>query len=66
MQRRILNDLEGCWNNPRRKGLALKVGRRVPLLWWYRIGAYRVICHLDDANDTVLVLRVALRREAYR
>jgi mRNA interferase RelE/StbE len=50
--------------NPRDLGKALsgdKVG-----LWRYRIGDYRVICHLEDQAEIVLVLRVAHRRQAYR
>jgi mRNA interferase RelE/StbE len=35
-------------------------------LWRYRIGDYRLICHIDDENRAVLVLRVAHRKQAYR
>lgn len=33
--------------------------------WRYRIGDYRVICHLEKESLTVLVLRVSHRKEAY-
>jgi mRNA interferase RelE/StbE len=35
-------------------------------LWRYRVGDYRLICHIDDAAELIHVLRVAHRREAYR
>lgn len=34
--------------------------------WRYRIGAYRVICRIEDQRLVVLVLGVAHRREVYR
>lgn len=34
--------------------------------WRWRIGDYRVIARIEDARIVILVLRVALRREAYR
>lgn len=50
--------------NPRQQGKLLtgdKVG-----LWRYRIGSYRVVCRIDDDGQTVLVLRVAHRKDVYR
>jgi mRNA interferase RelE/StbE len=35
-------------------------------LWRYRIGDYRTICSINDAQGAVLVLRVAHRKDAYR
>ena len=35
-------------------------------LWRYRIGAHRIICHIEDRRLVVLVLGVAHRREVYR
>lgn len=50
--------------DPRRFGRAL---RHTPAgLWRYRIGAYRVICRIEDRRLVVLVLGVAHRREVYR
>jgi mRNA interferase RelE/StbE len=50
--------------DPRAMGKALKG----PLgdLWRYRVGDYRVICDIQDAVFTVLVLRVGNRRDVYR
>jgi mRNA interferase RelE/StbE len=66
-QRRILQFLQKRVlgrNDPRDVGKAVtgdKIG-----LWRYRIGDYRLICHVKDANKAVLVLRTTHRREAYR
>ena len=35
-------------------------------LWRWRIGDYRVIGRIDDQRITILVIRVAHRREVYR
>lgn len=35
-------------------------------LWHYRVGDYRVVCDLQDAKLTVLVLRIGHRRQVYR
>jgi mRNA interferase RelE/StbE len=34
--------------------------------WRYRVGDYRVICDIKDSEITVLVLRVAHRRQVYK
>jgi mRNA interferase RelE/StbE len=34
--------------------------------WRWRIGDYRVIARIEDERITILVVRVAHRREAYR
>ena len=44
----------------------MRVGRRQPRLWRYRVGPYRIVCHLREEGQTVVVLRIAHRREAYR
>lgn len=35
-------------------------------LWRYRIGEYRVVCRIEDDRLTVVVVRVALRKDVYR
>jgi mRNA interferase RelE/StbE len=35
-------------------------------LWRYRVGDYRLICHIDDEAQSVRVLRLAHRKEAHR
>ena len=51
-------------DKPRRLGKAL-VGGKIKL-WRYRIGAYRLLCHIDDVEKTVRVLRVGHRKDVYR
>jgi len=67
VQRRILSFLfhkvENS-NNPRRQGKALR-GKQGEL-WRYRVGDYRIICHLEDKSVTVLVLAVGHRKEIYK
>lgn len=50
--------------DPRRFGQSLRHTRAG--LWRYRIGAYRIICRIEDRRLVVLVLGVAHRREVYR
>ncbi|MCB2262824.1 MAG: type II toxin-antitoxin system RelE/ParE family toxin [Candidatus Thiosymbion ectosymbiont of Robbea hypermnestra] len=35
-------------------------------LWRYRIGDYRAVCRIENERLTVLVLKVAHRRQVYR
>jgi mRNA interferase RelE/StbE len=35
-------------------------------LWRYRVGDYRLVCHIDDDAELILVLRLGHRKEAYR
>ncbi|MBF0429285.1 MAG: type II toxin-antitoxin system RelE/ParE family toxin [Magnetococcales bacterium] len=35
-------------------------------LWRYRVGDYRLVCHLREEIVTVIVLEVGHRREVYR
>jgi mRNA interferase RelE/StbE len=44
------------------KGLKGPMGE----LWRYRVGDFRVVCHIQDGVMTVLVLQVGNRREVYR
>lgn len=51
-------------HNPRDSGKPL-TGEKVGL-WRYRVGAYRVVCRIDDERLSVLVLRIAHRKDVYR
>ena len=51
-------------DDPRSIGSAL-VGE-LGGLWRWRIGDYRVVARIEDERITVLVVRVAHRREVYR
>ena len=50
--------------DPRQWGKSL-TGDKMSL-WRYRIGPYRVVCSVDDSRHTVLILRVAHRKQVYR
>ncbi|MBF0136534.1 MAG: type II toxin-antitoxin system RelE/ParE family toxin [Magnetococcales bacterium] len=55
--------IDGC-KNPRHFGEALK-GDKVG--WWrYRVGNYRLLCHIHDKRLVVVVITVGHRREIYR
>ena len=51
-------------HDPREFGKALT--RDMVGLWRYRIGAHRLVCRIDDDHQTVLVLRIAHRKDVYR
>lgn len=49
--------------NPRRHGKGLTANRSGQ--WRYRIGDYRLLCHIDDVKLIILALSVGHRREIY-
>ncbi|WP_440442437.1 type II toxin-antitoxin system RelE family toxin [Phascolarctobacterium succinatutens] len=49
--------------NPRRHGKGLTANRSGQ--WRYRIGDYRLLCHIDDGKLIILALSVGHRREIY-
>jgi len=51
-------------DDPRESGSAL--GGELGGLWRWRIGDYRVVARIQDERITILVVRVAHRREVYR
>jgi len=50
--------------NPREQGKPLTGGKAK--LWRYRVGNYRVVCHINDAERTVVVMRIGHRKDVYR
>lgn len=67
VQARIVRTLEeriGASDDPRALGAPL-VGEHAGF-WRWRIGDYRVVARIEDERVTVLVVRVAHRREVYR
>lgn len=65
-QRNILHYLRerlATDQDPRRFGAPLR--RNLAGLWKYRIGAYRLVCRIEDGLVTVLVLRVGHRKDVY-
>ncbi len=64
---RIVKTLEqriATLDDPRQIGSAL-AGEHAGY-WRWRIGDYRVVARIEDERITVLVVRVAHRREVYR
>ncbi|WP_274628306.1 type II toxin-antitoxin system RelE family toxin [Arvimicrobium flavum] len=64
---RILNFLDKRVvraQDPRSFGHSLKGKLRE--YWRYRVGDYRIICHLQDDRLVVLVLDIGNRRDVYR
>ena len=64
---RIIATLEtriATLDEPRQLGSAL-TGDLVGL-WRWRIGDYRVVARIEDERVTILVVRVAHRKEVYR
>lgn len=64
---RIIKTLEeriASLEDPRSLGAAL-VGDHAGY-WRWRIGDYRVVARIEDERITILVVRVAHRREIYR
>lgn len=49
--------------NPRRHGKGLTANRSGQ--WRYRIGDYRLLCHIDDGKLIILALSVGHRIEIY-
>ena len=49
--------------NPRSRGSAL-VGNLAGL-WRYRVGDYRLICHINDDEWVILCLEIAHRNKVY-
>lgn len=61
---RYLRERIAGTEDPRRSGRQLT--RELAGLWRYRIGAYRVVCSIEDERVVVLVLRVGHRKQIYR
>jgi len=62
--RRIVKFVDALSADPRPPGCRALVG--YPGLWRIRIGDYRVVYTVKDAELVVLVLRAAHRSESYR
>jgi len=51
-------------DDPRAHGKALQGELRT--YWRYRIGPYRLICHIEDEALRILVIRIGHRKDVYR
>ncbi len=65
IQHKISSEIEKIsqLENPKSYGKGLK-GRFLGL-WRYRIGDYRIICEIDGALITIIVIKIAHRKEVY-
>ena len=66
-QRRILDYLDdqvAVLDDPRQRGKSLAS----PLagLWRYRVGDYRIVCEIVDAEQLIRVIKIGHRRSIYR
>lgn len=62
---RFLRERVAPLEDPRSLGEALK-GPELGRFWKYRVGDYRLICHIQDQRVTILVVTVGHRRDVYR
>ena len=62
---RFLRDRVAPLDDPRSICQALK-SERFGEFWRYRIGDYRIVARIEDAEGLILVLRIGHRREIYR
>lgn len=60
---RYLREKIATEEDPRRHGAPLR--RELLGRWKYRVGAYRLICEIQDEKVLVLVLMVGHRKKAY-
>lgn len=61
---RLADVLFALENDPRSHGVTKLAGSHD--VWRVRVGDYRVLFEIDDSAQTVLILRIAHRRDAYR
>jgi mRNA interferase RelE/StbE len=64
VQARIVRAVRNLADNPRPPGCAKLTG--TDDLWRIRVGDYRVIYHIQDADLLVLVVRIGHRRDVYK
>ena len=64
VQRRIVRAVAALADEPRPRG-SVKLSAQDDL-WRIRVGQYRVVYAIDDDRLTVLVVRVAHRKDIYR
>lgn len=65
-QTRISNKLEEIANNGNPRGHGKSLKGNLSERWRYRIGAYRVICDIQDDELIILVIEVGNRKDIYK
>jgi len=63
IQDRVITAIRQLVSNPRPPGVKKLAGREA---WRIRVGDYRVIYEISDADVTILIVDVGHRREIYR
>ena len=61
---RFLKERVAVLEDPRALGEPLK--GRLREFWRYRVGDYRILCHIEKGRLLVLVVRVGHRRDVYK
>jgi mRNA interferase RelE/StbE len=51
-------------DNPRSTGKALQ--GKLSGLWRYRVGDFRLLCHIEDNELIILVIEIGHRKEIYK
>jgi mRNA interferase RelE/StbE len=67
LQKRItsfLLDRLQTTDNPRSTGKALQ--GKLSGLWRYRVGDFRLLCHIEDNELIILVIEIGHRKEIYK
>jgi mRNA interferase RelE/StbE len=66
VQRKILNYLENqVLKAPHPRTLGKALAGKLKNIWRYRFKDYRILCRVEDDTITILVLRIAHRKEVY-
>ena len=65
-QKQLLNYLERYAEseNPRSQGYGLK--HELSGIWRYDVGAYRILCEIEDEKLVVIAVKVGHRKEIYK
>ena len=63
LRRRVASRIDALREDPRPQGATKLVGSKY---WRIRVGDYRVVYDIEDAQLIVLVIEVGHRREIYR
>ncbi len=66
IQRRISRAIDALAIDPQPSGSRLLAGRPGERIWRVRVGDYRVLYEIRDAELVILVIRVGHRRTVYR
>lgn len=64
LKRRVADAIDALMMNARPPGCVKLAGDED--VWRVRVGDYRILYEVDEGRLTVLVIRIAHRREAYR